>query len=62
MVLNFELMLLPKRPSDVIKTTAIKAAIRPYSIAVAPDSFLRILFKSFFMFESSSSFNKAKES
>jgi hypothetical protein len=34
--------LLPRVPIAVIAATAIKAAIRPYSIAVAPSSFLKI--------------------
>lgn len=42
------LMLLPSRPNDVIKTTAIRAAIKPYSIAVAPDSPLRNFCRNFF--------------
>ena len=37
-LVNVLLVLLPKAPSEPIRTTAIKAAIRPYSMAVAPAS------------------------
>lgn len=40
--------LLPRRPNEVISTTAIKAAIKPYSIAVAPDSPFRNFCINFF--------------
>ena len=35
---NFPSMAVPRRPAPVIRATEIRAAIRPYSIAVAPDS------------------------
>ena len=37
----------PRLVIAVIAATAIKAAIRPYSIAVAPSSFLKIFLKDF---------------
>lgn len=39
--------LVPRLVIAVIAATAIKAAIRPYSIAVAPSSFLNIFFRNF---------------
>ena len=48
-LLNVLPKFVPRLVIAVIAATAIKAAIRPYSIAVAPSSFLKIFFK-FFMF------------
>jgi hypothetical protein len=36
--LNLVLMVVPRAVTAVMMTTAIRAAIRPYSMAVAPDS------------------------
>src|SRR5581483_10588470 len=43
-VLNVELRLVPTVPITVTAATAIRAAIRPYSIAVTPSSLLNSLF------------------
>jgi len=40
---NVAVRLVPTVPSTVTAATAIRAAIRPYSIAVAPSSFFRLL-------------------
>jgi hypothetical protein len=45
MVVNVVERLVPTAVTAVIITTAISAAIRPYSIAVAPDSSLKNLRK-----------------
>src|SRR5947207_5830139 len=42
---NVEVRLVPTVPSTVTAATAIRAAIRPYSMAVAPSSFFKSLFK-----------------
>src|SRR3977135_4180738 len=42
---NVEVRLVPTVPSTVTAATAIRAAIRPYSIAVAPSSFFKSLVK-----------------
>src|SRR5437868_14862530 len=42
---NVEVRLVPTVPSTVTAATAIRAAIRPYSIAVAPFSFFKSLVK-----------------
>jgi len=45
MVVKVVLRAVPTAVTAVMITTAIKAAIRPYSIAVAPDSSLRNFLK-----------------
>src|SRR5216110_1577071 len=42
---NVAVRLVPTVPSTVTAATAIRAAIRPYSIAVAPSSFFKSLVK-----------------
>ena len=42
---NVEVRLVPTVPSTVTAATAIRAAIRPYSMAVAPSSLLKSLVK-----------------
>ena len=43
---NVAVRLVPTVPNTVTAATAIKAAISPYSIAVAPSSFFKSLVKS----------------
>src|SRR3954464_15594859 len=40
MLVNFAFSALPRVPAPTMMASAMRAAIRPYSIAVAPDSFL----------------------
>jgi hypothetical protein len=42
-VVNVDVRLVPTAPNAVIAATAMRAAIRPYSIAVAPSSFVQSL-------------------
>ena len=42
---NVAVRLVPTVPNTVTAATAIKAAIKPYSIAVAPSSFFKSLVK-----------------
>ena len=51
MVLKVELRLVPRTLQAAMQTTATSAAIRPYSIAVTPDSSLMGLVKGVYIGE-----------